>query len=1034
MYQPLHNCFRKDLIISPNQRRGEAVQRFLIKNPSSGEIFELSEKEYFLCQLMDGNLTPSQIRKAFQEKFESTISEYDFWEFSRLLDQYNLLTAYSKENQSDIQPQFNILSQEEFEQELDHSIKLIFQENERLRNERIEAEIRKNLSQKKSSILKSLETEIPKNKPRKSHLPFSQYLRSLYLKIKPQKPDESSETFESEFERSLESVLQGSTRHSPQKVGAGVNQQPITHTATWSLSTTEVFEQDFESYFSTISQKTEDYKSPESPTKAKKRNPRDDYKICLVDPSRFFQAVARILQPLSFLVWLLVPGMIFALLIISNHAGVFWYALVNNLWDSINLIEAITTSLLTVNLFSVACKGIVFSSFGGTAKELGIQLNFGFFPLFYVSTPWLKQFNRRTQLWTFATPILARLFILSYGTLGWYFFQNTQTQLSTILLFLAQSAFFGLVVELTPFWDSSGYRWWTTYFHLPGLMKRSMRLGDMLLHRRPLPKTLSTKQKIALQVYAIFLIAAWIAIFVIFTPLIALLLEENFSGTGVILFLIIFVLILRWFLKMTSQPNPSGSNRSNPSESRMMLHSSNGTLVFERNKFLHFLQKNAVPIVSIVGGAILLALPYEYHPGGAITLLPPKQQTIQADVSGKITEVFLTGGDGAWIKKGTPIARLEASRQLNPATPTENDALVLLEQINNQKAIVKKQQDELDKLLNTPRPEEVTVAKTDLEKAIEEFKEAQAKVVTTKGELEVAKSSLAVTENDVKIAQQNLETVKIRADYNQKEASRLESLWNEGALKLQQYEEAQKQAEASRSDVLKEQQNVQQKILLVSQEQQTVKVKTQEVQQQKQNVETYKRNVEQKQANLSLIMSGPHPEQIAAARQDLEAAKATLREKQQQLKYTQGQLQGSNLSMPFDGQIVTQFLDQKVNTYLQQGQTFALVQDNRNIRGELLIPETDVGEFTTDSKVEVKIWAYPNHPMEGRVISIEPATSEDRSGRFVKVLVELPNSDKLLKAEMSGYAKIDGRTMPVIAAFTRPIVRFLQIEIWSWLP
>jgi hypothetical protein len=52
----------------------------------------------------------------------------------------------------------------------------------------------------------------------------------------------------------------------------------------------------------------------------------------------------------------------------------------------------------------------------------------------------------------------------------------------------------------------------------------------------------------------------------------------------------------------------------------------------------------------------------------------------------------------------------------------------------------------------------------------------------------------------------------------------------------------------------------------------------------------------------------------------------------------------------------------------------------------------------------------------------------------VRVLVDISNTQKNLKAGMSGYAKIEGRSMPVIAAFTRSIVRFVQIEVWSWLP
>jgi hypothetical protein len=35
---------------------------------------------------------------------------------------------------------------------------------------------------------------------------------------------------------------------------------------------------------------------------------------------------------------------------------------------------------------------------------------------------------------------------------------------------------------------------------------------------------------------------------------------------------------------------------------------------------------------------------------------------------------------------------------------------------------------------------------------------------------------------------------------------------------------------------------------------------------------------------------------------------------------------------------------------------------------------------------------------------------------------------------MSGYGKIDAGKKPVIILLTRPLIRFVQIELWSWLP
>jgi hypothetical protein len=76
----------------------------------------------------------------------------------------------------------------------------------------------------------------------------------------------------------------------------------------------------------------------------------------------------------------------------------------------------------------------------------------------------------------------------------------------------------------------------------------------------------------------------------------------------------------------------------------------------------------------------------------------------------------------------------------------------------------------------------------------------------------------------------------------------------------------------------------------------------------------------------------------------------------------------------------------------------------------------------------------------GKVVSITPSadnsttTGDLSSEPVVKVLVEIPYEKHLFKTGMTGYAKIEGPMKPFIVAFSSPIVRFFQIEIWSWLP
>ncbi|CAN1208844.1 hypothetical protein TUMEXPCC7403_01385 [Tumidithrix helvetica PCC 7403] len=405
-------------------------------------------------------------------------------------------------------------------------------------------------------------------------------------------------------------------------------------------------------------------------------------------------------------------------------------------------------------------------------------------------------------------------------------------------------------------------------------------------------------------------------------------------------------------------------------------------------------EKHALTILCFVGFGIVMCLPYQFRPGGQIKLLPHKQQDIQAQVNGRIIQVK-TGDNDAWIKNGTVVAVMEAPDIDNEIKKTQDS-------ISSQKSKIEVLEANLAKLLATPKKEEVDVAKQ---------------------KVEVARSSLTV-------AIRELETARDRARLSTQKVSRYEFLSNEGAFSKQQYEDEKRQADLDKNNV------------------ETLKG----------NVETKHAEIDEAQASLALVLSGPYPQQVDAARSEINSALADLWLLQQQLKFLQEQMYRTNLVMPFDGRIVTvntTSLSKKVGSYLQKGDTFAIAVDNHELLGEVLVPEFEVDKLAPDKKVEIKLFASQGESITGKVMLIQSAAVTDEttgqtnydgqtgkdvkqiketSGKIVKVIVKIDNPQGIVKSGMTGYAKIEGETMPVIVVFTRALVRFVTVEIWSWLP
>ena len=106
---------------------------------------------------------------------------------------------------------------------------------------------------------------------------------------------------------------------------------------------------------------------------------------------------------------------------------------------------------------------------------------------------------------------------------------------------------------------------------------------------------------------------------------------------------------------------------------------------------------------------------------------------------------------------------------------------------------------------------------------------------------------------------------------------------------------------------------------------------------------------------------------------------------------------------------------------------------------EWVIPEAEpyianIHEIAVGAKARVKLWANPTEVFYGEVHSIAPRAEQTSEGMIVRVLSSFPNPDHVLLPEMMGEAKIECEGRIVLLAFSRQVVRFFTVEVWSWFP
>jgi putative peptide zinc metalloprotease protein len=326
-------------------------------------------------------------------------------------------------------------------------------------------------------------------------------------------------------------------------------------------------------------------------------------------------------------------------------------------------------------------------------------------------------------------------------------------------------------------------------------------------------------------------------------------------------------------------------------------------------------------------GLLVLLVPYSYDVSGSVQIYPYRKQVISTDTPGLVKDVYFDGGES--VKKGTVIASLEHDDYVAKVKVSEAD-------IEAQEAVVAD-------LKSRPKPEEV------------------------------------------KVAEEQLRVAQTQAQFSTAKVPRLESLYKQGAVPLEELETARKQAD------------------------------------------TDLRQVAEKQAALALVKTGPTADEIAAA----EAKLASLRAEKAMYE---GKLQRTVLRMPFDGNILTLHLKDRINSYLDQGAPFASVEYTGAVTAQIDIAESDLQYIKIGSKVRLHPTAYFNREFDGVVTQIDRNVTTKPSGTYAAVIATFQNPDGALKTGMTGEAKVDGETMPVWKAFTQSIQHFFQVEVWSWIP
>ncbi len=581
----------------------------------------------------------------------------------------------------------------------------------------------------------------------------------------------------------------------------------------------------------------------------------------------------------------------------------------------------VVTSMFTVNLFAVLVTALTAYSYRATVNSFGVMLLFGFFPRFMVRIGHTKQLSRRECIWLYAAPLLARVGIASVCLLIWFGTRTMNGFLPQLALMVGILGAASLLLAANPLMKSSGSQLLGAVLNEPQLRQKAY----LALVNKLRGDVYRKADNNVLAVYALassLFIMATLAVFILFF---GNLLKLHLGGAGIFLVVLVLMTLLLRLTAKIKQVAAAYERTAQFDRWKNRALPNVETLSAETESK----SSPMTPVQWLIVGTIAAGLfvPYHYEPGGTFVLLPNQKSELTTENSAIISKVHFDGGE--FITKGTVVAELSS-------VDYQGQMKIYVAKVNEQQAIV-------EDLRARPKPEE----------------------------LQLARRALQVQEQ--------------RGYFSGQKINRLETLYKENTISLEEFEDQRKEFEVDAAQI------------------------------------------KEYRAKLELVKA-------EVTKQEIAAAEAKLQSYREERDYYQEKINQSMITMPFDGRLEGVNLRQKVGHYLNKGELFAVAQNTSQVFAEIEVPQPDIGYIKKSSNIRVRPLSYSDTDFNGMVMAIDAGVTEKDSGKVVKVLTVLDNKDDLLKSGMTGYAKISADNMPIAKVLTKALVRFFEVEVWSWLP
>jgi len=180
---------------------------------------------------------------------------------------------------------------------------------------------------------------------------------------------------------------------------------------------------------------------------------------------------------------------------------------------------------------------------------------------------------------------------------------------------------------------------------------------------------------------------------------------------------------------------------------------------------------------------------------------------------------------------------------------------------------------------------------------------------------------------------------------------------------------------------------------------------------------------------------GKHRQSLATLdRSTMAQIAAQIGQADAQLSLVEDRLARASLVAPFDGVVVSGDLSQMLGTPVEQGKLLFQIAPLSAYRVILEVDERDIAHVQVGQAGELALSGIPDQALRFSVKQITPVSTAQDGRNYFRVEAQLADASARLRPGMEGVGKIAVGERKLVWIWTHPLVDWLRLWAWRWLP